>query len=115
MKLKYYLVRRFLCMVPLALASFTGAAAPIVSADSEPTPFVAANGASDGSLGELMMLENSGAAGETRLPDNRPATLETGEPAMGWIASASSLLGPTALALLGLVLSVLGILRKRRP
>jgi len=60
------------------------------------------------------MLDGSGAAGHSALPDKRTAALGSDEPAMRWIASASSVLGPTALALLGLVLALLGILRKRR-
>jgi hypothetical protein len=98
MKLKVRLIPRLLRIVPLALGPLTGAAAPVATADTAPTAFVATNGASDGSLGEFT-----------------PAMITADEPATRWIASASSLLGPTALALLGLVLALLGIRRKRRP
>ena len=114
MKLKVDLIPRLLCIATLALASLAGAAAPIAAADTAPNALMATTGTNDGALGEFMMLDGSGAAGQVSLSDNRPAMLTVDEPATRWVASASSLLGPTALAMLGLVLALLGILRKRR-
>jgi hypothetical protein len=115
MKLKVDLIPRLVCIAPLALAPLAGAAAPIAVADAAPSALMATTGTNDGALGEFMMLDSSGAAGPASLSDNRPAMLNVDEPATRWIASASSLLGPTALAMLGLVLALLGVRRKRRP
>jgi hypothetical protein len=114
MKLKVDLIRRLLCIAPLALAPLAGAAAPIAATDTAPGAFTATSSASDGALGEFMMLDGSDVTGQTGLSDNRPVMLSADEPAARWIDSASSLVGPTALAMLGLVLALLGIRRKRR-
>jgi hypothetical protein len=114
MKVKVDLIPRLLCIAPLVLAPLAGTAAPIATGDAAPGAFMATTGTNDGALGEFMMLDGCGVAGEVSLSDNRTVMLNADEPAAGWIDSASSLLGRTALAMLGLVLALLGIRRKRR-
>jgi hypothetical protein len=114
MKPKVDLIPRLLCIAPLVLAPIATTAAPIAAGDTAPDALIATTGTNDGAMGEFMMLDGSGAAGQAGLSDNRPAMPSAEAPATRWIASASSLLGPTALAMLGLVLALLGVRRKRR-